>query len=462
MRPIKSSADKQRTWSLRREWTRAFSIMVVLLVFVASLAIIGVWAVVNQVAGTAHQLRQESAIIATLQTDIVNHEEVGHRLLSDETVERSSYISAQEEISRRFAEAITLFPSADGMKATIVEADRSWQHGLMIYGLWSSEVRSMHGDHAVDNPLYGAASDGSVALVDSLQAPSLLTLDGGLSRGRDLEELLLVTLCGLFGLALAVTAYFRRRMVRDLLRPVADMHQGVSKLQAGHYDHHIDVARRDELGELTAAFNDMARVLHDSYSKLNRKATQDSLTGLANRASLADRLEASFSPGSDRRARQESLLFIDVDDFKEVNDSLGHEGGDALLVQLAARLTSCIRPLDLVARLGGDEFAIVVAEDEAGGVAADIAERILTAVRAPFTISRTRQTVSVSIGGAQRTTETADAAELLRQADFAMYMAKGSGKGRYQIFDAHIHDSLMERSDLNAGATPDRDGSPIA
>src|SRR5450755_2932583 len=107
----------------------------------------------------------------------------------------------------------------------------------------------------------------------------------------------------------------------------------------------------------------MAAALHDSHRALTLRATHDTLTGLANRATLTERLTASFGPGKERRAHQESLLFIDIDDFKNVNDSLGHQGGDALLTQLAARLNVCVRPGDLVARLGGDEFAVVVLED---------------------------------------------------------------------------------------------------
>jgi len=181
---------------------------------------------------------------------------------------------------------------------------------------------------------------------------------------------------------------------------------------------------------------------------VRRQALHDGLTGLPNRTSLTARLNSSFVVGSERRARQESVLFIDIDDFKDVNDSLGHEGGDTLLTQLAARLTDCVRPQDLVARLGGDEFAIVVVEDDTGTTAAQIAERILNAVRAPFVVGVDQLTVSVSIGVAHRRPEIGDAAELLRRADFAMYMAKGNGKGRYQLFDAQMHEKMADRSAL--------------
>jgi diguanylate cyclase (GGDEF)-like protein len=210
------------------------------------------------------------------------------------------------------------------------------------------------------------------------------------------------------------------------------------------------VSRRDELGELTAAFNKLAGALRDSHMALTRQATHDALTGLPNRASLTQRLAALFHQGDKRRVRHEAVLFIDVDDFKDVNDSLGHKGGDDLLVELAARLNACVRPDDLVARLGGDEFAIVISDDESGSVATEVAERILNAVRAPFDVDGSRLIVSVSIGIAQRRPEIDDAAELLRRADFAMYMAKGAGKGRYQLFDATMHDTMVSRSALKA------------
>jgi diguanylate cyclase (GGDEF)-like protein len=437
-----------RIWSLRREWSRAFNVMLALLLVAAIATVVGVWGLVDQVNGTARQLRYESSTSAGLQSAIVAHEEVGHKLLSDEPVDRAAYVRAQGDIARQFAEAVTVFPVTEGLRATVVEARQSWQQGLTSYGLWGDQVAALHGNHAVENPVYGASSDQTVALVASLEGPSLVALDKGLARGGDLERILIAALIGLFGVALAVTVYFRRRMAKDLFRPVASMHQGVVRLQDGDFGYRIEVARRDELGELTEAFNGMAGALYDTHEALTLRATHDSLTGLPNRASLIERLAASFRPGADRRAHQDSVLFVDVDDFKEVNDTLGHEGGDTLLVQLAARLKDCVRPYDLVARLGGDEFAVVVVEDDGGGTALEVAERILAAMAVPFSVGGAHLVVSVSIGVAQQRPETADSAELLRRADFAMYMAKGGGKGQYQLFDAHIHDNIVGRSAL--------------
>lgn len=436
--------------SLRSEWSRAFVVMLVLLLLAAVSTIVGVRGLVDQVKGTAHQLHRESVAASGLSVAVVTHEEVGHKLLSNEPVDKTAYIQQQAQISHLFAAAIAIFPASNGMKASVVQAQQLWQSGLTTYGLWGDEVQSLSGDHSAQNPVYGASSDGVGSLLAGLEGPSLNAMDRGLVHADNLERLLVGALIFLFGLALATTVYYRRRMVRDLLRPVTTMHQGVLKLRAGEYGHRLEVARRDELGELTEAFNGMAGALHDSHIELTFRATHDPLTGLLNRASLTERLQASFAPGAERRARKESVLFVDVDDFKEVNDSLGHHGGDLLLVQLAARLTACVREHDTLARLGGDEFAIVVLEDAEESIASLLADRILNALREPFVIGGVQLSVSASIGVAQRGPDTSDAAELLKSADFAMYMAKGSGKDCYQLFDAQEHDDLVSRSSLRA------------
>jgi len=439
----------ERTWSLRREWSRAFTIMLVVLLVSAAVTIIGVRAVVDEVEGTAARLHLESKTVAVLSEGVVDHEQVAHKLLSNEPVDRAAFIQQQEKVSGLFDQAIAVFPSTNGMRATLVQARRLWQAGLTSYGLWGEQATTLHGNHSADNPIYGASSDAVVGLLAGLEGPSLNAMDGGLAVGANLERILTAALAAFFLLALGLTVYFRRRMSKDLMRPVAIMHKGVVKLQAGDYTYRIEVARRDELGELAQAFNRMADALHHSHVALMLRATHDSLTGLANRAALTEHLTTSFAADSDRSPWQESLLFIDIDDFKDVNDSRGHEGGDELLVQLATRLSGCVRAPDLVARLGGDEFAIAVAESDNGGsVAVEVAERILLALSAPFIIGGELLTVTVSIGIAQRRPETGDAAELLRQADFAMYMAKGSGKARYELFDAQMHDHMVDRSAL--------------
>ena len=438
-----------RTWSLRREWSRAFTIIMLLLLASAAATIVGVQGLVGEMERTAGQLHIQSETIASLRTDLVKHEQLGHKLLSGEPVDRAGFVQQQQIISRLFDQAATVFPNTSGMKATVIKTHQSWENGLLASGLWGEQVKSLNGNHAGGNAAFDTSNENTGELLGSLELPSHKEMDQGLAHDVGLERILIMALIGLFALASAVTVYFRLRMAKDLMRPVASMHEGVKKLQAGDYDHRIAIVRRDELGELAGAFNDMAAALHDNHLTLTLRATHDLLTGLANRAVLRERLSAFFDPGTECRARQVSLLFLDIDDFKDVNDSVGHEGGDALLVQLATRLNDCVRARDLVVRLGGDEFAIVVSEDDdSGSVAHEIAGRILEALRAPFIIGGHRLGVTLSIGAAQRRPETEDASELVRQADFAMYMAKGGGKACYQLFDAQMHDSMLARSAL--------------
>jgi diguanylate cyclase (GGDEF)-like protein/PAS domain S-box-containing protein len=165
--------------------------------------------------------------------------------------------------------------------------------------------------------------------------------------------------------------------------------------------------------------------------ELRRQATTDPLTGLLNRTAFSDRLTAAT--GTIDPAAPPAVLFVDIDDFKTVNDTLGHSAGDELLVTVAARLTADVRAEDVVARLGGDEFAVLLTFSD-GERLRDVADRLLTAVRAPIELAGTTVTVTASIGGALGAPR--DTAErLLHSADTAMYSAKRSGKDSRALLD---------------------------
>lgn len=442
-----------RTWSLRREWSRAFILMLIALLVGAAVTIVGVRGVVGHVQAADSRLLLEAERIESLREALDAHEQLGHRLPSDPAADHAAFTAQQQEISALFDAAATDLPPAES-GAAVGDVRQAWQESLASHGLWSVQVDGLHGTGVAESPGFSADSARVRTLLAGVQRSSLAAMDKALAYTADLELILVAARIGLFAIAVAATFYFRRRMVKDLLRPVASLRHGAQKLQAGQYTHRISVHRRDELGELAEAFNAMAAAVQDSHLELTHRATHDSLTGLPNRAALMERLTASFDPepGGDQGngSRLEGLLFIDVDDFKGVNDSLGHERGDALLIQLAARLQACVRADDLVARLGGDEFAIVVMEDDGNSVTGDVAERIHEALRAPFFVADDRLTVTASLGAAQRRPDTSDAAELLRQADFAMYMAKHGGKARYELFDSRGRDHMAYRAALKS------------
>ncbi len=176
--------------------------------------------------------------------------------------------------------------------------------------------------------------------------------------------------------------------------------------------------------------------------ELRHQAFHDSLTGLANRALFSDRLEHALS--RTRRSRHRlAVLFLDLDDFKTINDSLGHSEGDQLLIAVAERLRDAIRVGDTIARMGGDEFAVLV-EDAANGSPMEVAERLMATLQTPFQRGGKELFVHASAGVAVSTPkETPE--ELLRNADASMYMAKSHGKNRIELFEPSMHAAALAR-----------------
>ena len=182
--------------------------------------------------------------------------------------------------------------------------------------------------------------------------------------------------------------------------------------------------------------------------ELAHQALHDSLTGLANQALFRDRIDHAAAR-LHRHEHELAVLFIDLDDFKNVNDTLGHSAGDALLVQISERLTSQLRLEDTAARLGGDEFAVLVDDLTDRAEALDIAQRIIDVLHEPVIIAAKELTITASIGIAYGEQGT-NADELLRNADLAMYAAKAQGKNCRRVFEPALHASAVARLDLEA------------
>jgi diguanylate cyclase (GGDEF)-like protein len=173
--------------------------------------------------------------------------------------------------------------------------------------------------------------------------------------------------------------------------------------------------------------------LHEEITHL---ASHDPLTGLANRRLLREHMEQALA--GVREDEETAVLYLDLDHFKEVNDSLGHPAGDALLQQVADRLRRTVRASDKVARLGGDEFAIVQVCSQASIRAADLADRIIAAVSEPYEIDGHEVTIGASIGIALCSGPLARPDQLFKDADNALYCAKSTGRGRHVIYDAQM------------------------
>lgn len=173
----------------------------------------------------------------------------------------------------------------------------------------------------------------------------------------------------------------------------------------------------------------------EAKERLHHEATHDPLTGLPNRMLFMDRLASAMNVSGRDSSRSFALLFLDLDRFKNVNDSLGHGIGDLLLVGIARRIEDCMRPNDTVARLSGDEFVVLLEDLESPDDAASIAERIQSELQTPFKIYGHELFTTASIGVVIHPTDYGEPEELLRDADTAMYRAKDGGKARHVVFD---------------------------
>ena len=233
----------------------------------------------------------------------------------------------------------------------------------------------------------------------------------------------LTALAGLFGWA----------VTKKLLRPLGKLQQHVEDVGAGRAEIGVfDVARADEFGLLSRAFFALSRRRETAELELHHLATTDVLTGINNRR-MFDQFFPKALARAARSGHQVGLAFLDIDHFKDINDTLGHAGGDAVLVEFARRLTAAVRHTDTVARLAGDEFVIVFEQLSSSAEADLLGRKILDGMAAPFQLGEVQRRVTASVGIAVTTNANVGMDDVMRAADQALYGVKAAGRNGFAV-----------------------------
>jgi len=264
-----------------------------------------------------------------------------------------------------------------------------------------------------------------------------------------------VTLITFIAILIATTFLFGI-LKKQLITPIRKLSLAASEMGRGQILVPIDIDSNDEIGELATTFREMGKNLNHYHEQVRYVAYHDSLTGLPNRAMFKDYLNRATAEA--RRDLQElAILFLDLDNFKRINDTLGHQSGDKLLEAFADRLSKHLRETDVVshhsredasrviARLAGDEFIILLPRTSGPGEAQKVANRILESLSEPFVISMQELYVSASIGIAMYPEDGESAGELLKNADIAMYHAKKLGRNNFQYYSSKLNEESAEK-----------------
>ena len=292
----------------------------------------------------------------------------------------------------------------------------------------------------------GAAYSQAIVLHDAPRGYVYLQSDGTQMRTRRTRfaGITMVFLLASLGAGSLLGAGLRRWIAKPILDLASVMEQ-VSK--SGAYSLRAAVQGADEIGKLVLGFNQMLSEIENNQAKLKHQALHDELTGLPNRRLLEDRLEHSVAAAK-RRQTMVAVLYLDLDGFKLVNDTLGHSIGDQLLRQVADRMRRRIRAADTLARIGGDEFTVIAPDLHRPQDARVLASDLMAELVEPFHINDHELTLTASVGISIYPEHALEPERLIQQADTAMYVAKGAGKNRAEVYTADAGDAVRERLEL--------------
>lgn len=267
---------------------------------------------------------------------------------------------------------------------------------------------------------------------------------------------------------LMIAIWVSRILSAKYTEPIFTLRDNMTDASSGNLDVKCDVASDDEFGDLSRMFNSMMDIISNNYKELSASkaalevseqelkknyahieqlAYHDGLTGLYNRVAFMKYAYKIFHDAS-VGASKHAIFFIDLDNFKNINDTLGHDYGDLLLKDVSDRMLSCIASDDILARNGGDEFLILKNRFDTVDDLENFASQLVNVVHHPFILNDETAVVSMSVGIAVFPNNGLTVSELIKNADIAMYNAKNSGKNSYRFFDSYMEDDVNRKNDL--------------
>lgn len=346
--------------------------------------------------------------------------------------DRDRFLQLQQEVDRAYA--ILLAGSSDlPEKQVLIQASqKAWQEvEKSSQEIFATAVPRKNPQAVRSKKHLDAEVHKAIVSLDRLYKllTHLETADK-LSQARQLRDTLRLAIIVAFGLGVGVAALAAVILSRSILNPLRLLEEGVEHWGEGDLAHRIELTTADEIEQLAIAFNSMAQKLEQSQRDLKNLAILDGLTGVYNRREFNLQLKSELER-SERYHHPCSLIMMDIDYFKKLNDTYGHQGGDEALRAVAALLKQEVRPTDRVARYGGEEFAIILPETS-NERAMVVAERLRVAIALEsIPISEDQIiNVTVSVGVATFPTDTTSESQLISLADQALYTAKKCGRNR--------------------------------
>ncbi len=266
---------------------------------------------------------------------------------------------------------------------------------------------------------------------------------------RQVASAIAYSLGGYFVAVILILALSILILKHIVIKPLHELEGGMRAVAKGTHEHRVNIRSGDEIGRLADTFNSMNDDLRKARDTVQFLAFHDPLTGLPNRRLFQDRLEQAIARCR-RESRTGTILYVDLDHFKDINDTMGHDAGDALLLEIATRMKNLLRTTDTAARFGGDEFVVLLGDWPQGGEAQArrVADKLLWSISEPVSYLSQSLRVTASIGVKSFPTADEDASAVLRQADAALYRAKSDGRNMRREYDSSTHAATVRRIKL--------------